>query len=274
MRSLDISPRHHLVESHPDSPRPLQGGGHTFALSLLSAILFLVFSIPLHGQGTEDREGLLDKGDFHGLVVDAGSEAPLEGVEVWVPDLELAYLTREDGSFRIPDVTEGTYRVELRRLGYTDLFVTLEIDDPFQAVEFGMEPNPVVLEGLEVVVDRFDRRRRAVPYPTRVLKEADLRASPARDAAELIFNRLASRAVTCPPRAPVRWCVWVRGQTIMPSVYIDESPAWGGVEQLAMYLPHELYMVEVFQGGRHIRAYTHHFMERAAEQRLMPMMIR
>jgi len=41
-----------------------------------------------------------------------------------------------------------------------------------------------------------------------------------------------------------------------------------------MYLPHELYMVEVFQGGRHIRAYTHHFMERAAEQRLMPMMIR
>ena len=45
----------------------------------------------------------------------------------------------------------------------------------------------------------------------------------------------------------------------------------GGMEYLSVIPPHELYLVEVYASGRHIRAYTNHFMERAAKTRLRPM---
>ena len=53
-------------------------------------------------------------------------------------------------------------------------------------------------------------------------------------------------------------------------MYLDEVPVLGGLEYLDTFAPHELHMIEVFAGGRHIRAYTPRFMERAAKQRLSP----
>jgi len=249
-------------------------GGRRLAPFLLAASALLLLGTAVEAQERTAPGALLVEGDLHGTVLDVDSGEPIEGVELWVPELNLGYATRADGSFRIPEVTEGTYRIELRRLGYTEFAVTLSIEDPFPPLELELERNPVVLEGLEVVVDRFERRRRAAPFATRVIREDKLRTTSARDATELVFQRFASRAVSCPPRAHTQWCVWSRGRTIVPSVYIDEAPAIGGLDQLSTYLPHELYMVEVFAGGRHIRAYTHHFMQRAAEQRLLPLPLR
>ena len=53
-------------------------------------------------------------------------------------------------------------------------------------------------------------------------------------------------------------------------MFIDEAQVLGGLEYLDSFAPHELYMVEIFGNGRHIRAYTPRFMERAAKQRLNP----
>jgi hypothetical protein len=45
------------------------------------------------------------------------------------------------------------------------------------------------------------------------------------------------------------------------------------MDYLAAIAPHELHMVEVFGQGRHIRAYTTRFMERAAKTRLQPVAV-
>ena len=55
-----------------------------------------------------------------------------------------------------------------------------------------------------------------------------------------------------------------------PEVWIDEAPVVGGMDYLRTVRPYELYMVEVYAGGRQIRAYTPRFMERAAKTRLQP----
>jgi hypothetical protein len=57
-----------------------------------------------------------------------------------------------------------------------------------------------------------------------------------------------------------------RGSLAQPKVYIDEAPVIGGLSFLAMFKPYELYAVEVFSGGLEIRAYTHWYMERMAEE--------
>ena len=58
------------------------------------------------------------------------------------------------------------------------------------------------------------------------------------------------------------------------SVYIDEFPALGGLDELGMYSPQDLYLIEVYSFGRVIRAYTYEFMERMAERPMALLPIR
>lgn len=50
-------------------------------------------------------------------------------------------------------------------------------------------------------------------------------------------------------------------------------PIFGGLKYLESTPPWEFHMVEIYGGGRHIRAYTTGFMKRAARQRLTPIPI-
>jgi hypothetical protein len=62
---------------------------------------------------------------------------------------------------------------------------------------------------------------------------------------------------------------------IRVQVYIDDRPAFGGMEELEMYAPHELYAIESYAGGRMVRAYTMWFMEDLArkKRRLDPVIL-
>ena len=53
-------------------------------------------------------------------------------------------------------------------------------------------------------------------------------------------------------------------------IYVDEMPVLGGLGYLESFAPWEFHMIEVYGGGRHIRAYTPRFMERAAKRRISP----
>ena len=78
--------------------------------------------------------------------------------------------------------------------------------------------------------------------------------------------------VPCAGLAMAVSCITRRGAARAPKVYIDEAPVIGGLDQLALYKPHELYLLEVYAGGSEIRAYTHQFMDRMARrtQALIP----
>ena len=129
-------------------------------------------------------------------------------------------------------------------------------------------PDPVLVDGITVVADRLETierrirsRRNAAPVAVRAFDQERLLASAARDMEDFLSLQGGLQATSCGRRAFARRCVWRRGRPVVPRVYIDEAPAIGGLDQLATYRPHELYMVEVFSSGLQIRAYTHHFIE-------------
>ena len=98
-----------------------------------------------------------------------------------------------------------------------------------------------------------------------------LRAGSVSLTVELLgYETLERTRTRCSGRAIGSVCFFVRGREAESMVYVDEMPVIGGLDYLDVLRPHELYMVEVYGQGRHIRVYTNHFMERAAKKRLRP----
>ena len=132
-----------------------------------------------------------------------------------------------------------------------------------------MRPDPILLEGLEIVSNRFDRRRRATAHVVWAYDHEELASSHYWTAAEFVDSRPGVFTTPC----GINRCIYHRGRTIEPTVYLDEFPLIGGWTQLESLPTSQLYMIEVYRRGMHIRAYTHGFMERAAKVRLAPLPI-
>ena len=204
-----------------------------------------------------------------GVIVDAATEAPLAGAHASVEASEWGSLTTDDGRFLLCGLGAGIHVVTIERLGYVTLESSIEADASGEPVALHMRPDPVLLEGLEIVTDRFERRRRAVATSVRAFDEETIASSGYWSAAD--FVDLRAGVITTP--CGMSRCVYYRGRRVSPRVYLDEFPLMGGWSELETIPTSMLYMVEVYRRGTHIRAYTHHFMKRAATVRLAPMMI-
>jgi hypothetical protein len=204
-----------------------------------------------------------------GVVIDVSTEAPLEGAFVSVEAMEQGSLTAGDGRFLLCWIDSGLHVVTAERLGYETVTLNVEAVAAAGPVEVRMQPDPILLEGLEIVSDRFDRRRRAASGAVRAYDQQDLTKSVAWSAAEFVDSRAGILTVPC----GVNRCVYRRGDYVNPTVFLDEFELMGGWADLELVPTSHLYMIEVYRGGTHIRAYTHSFMERAAKARLAPLPI-
>jgi len=248
----------------------------TFGVFLSSGPLIPVGAEPLRAQerpavgGEDGNEG---EAVVTGTVRDASTGAPLAQAMVSFEARDWGIFTDDNGRFRLEagDMRRGTLLVE--HLGYRTRRIPVEVEDGTGPVEVGLEPDPVLLEGLEVVTDRFQRRRNATATSVRAYGVRDLARSLHTRATDFLQGRAGVPIVNCPFHFVRFNCALVRGRTTNPSVYIDEAPAIGGLDELDFYLPGDLYLIEIYGHGRHIRAYTHHFMERAAKRRLQPIPI-
>ena len=104
-------------------PRRVRAGG--LALALL-------VSTPLAAQ---DPEGFL----LTGTVVDAASEAPVQGVRVTIAALGRVLLTDAEGRFTLPALPEGRYAMRLERPGYETVIGDLDV---FEDGGFTIEMDP------------------------------------------------------------------------------------------------------------------------------------
>lgn len=206
--------------------------------------------------------------DLTGVVVDPAGR-PLVGAFVAVGHDEWGSLTGDAGRFVLPDLQAGEVTLRVELLGYETLrwtgFVAAGVP-----LTLTLETEPIVLEGLNVVTDRFESRRRGVATAVRWYDYKALATSTHVNTLDFLTQRAGLARIPC-RGAWSSDCVLVRGRVTEPSVWIDENPVLGGMDYLRAVPPNELYMVEVYASGRHIRAYTQRFMERAARTRLMPM---
>ena len=204
-----------------------------------------------------------------GHVFDARTGTPLAGAVVSLAGSDSGSLTNRDGGFLIPEIALGPHTVTLEHLGYKTLHMRVEATLPGAPLRVLMDPDPILLEGLEIVSDRFERRRRSVATRVTAFGPEDLLSSPYWSVSDLMASRALARVFPCEGRYSDT-CVVDRGRRVEAMVYFDEMPLISGWTYLATFAPHDLYMVEVYRGGTHIRLYSHAFMKRAAANRLFP----
>lgn len=233
----------------------------------VGALAFAVLAVALMARSAFGQE--VEAFDLTGTVVGENGQA-LVGAFVSFPGADWGSLTNEEGRFRIPDVTPGRMELQVDQLGYATLEWAGHVGADSGPLLLRMEPRALMLEGLTVVTDRFRNRRNATATSVRAWDRGALATSPYETAARFVEARAGITMTPC-RAAHTSTCVWSRGRVVAPSVYVDEAPVFAGMEYLDAMQPHELHMVEVYSGGRHIRVYTERFMERAARTRLQPL---
>ena len=107
-----------------------------------------------------------------GTVVDVAGAA-LAGARVLVVELDRAVLTDDGGRFSIPELSSGTYTLEVRRIGYRTEVLTVDLPGSTQ-VRVVLEAAAFPLEPLNVTVARGPLSPGSSPLPASVLGTQDL----------------------------------------------------------------------------------------------------
>lgn len=236
------------------------------------AILILLGATALPLSAQEDSYLL-------GRVIDVVTKAPLNGAFVSFPDTRRGVFTNPDGVFRLPGAKPDDARnVQIELIGYGIAQLPAALLSDSVPINIPLAADPILLEGFQVVSDRFRRRRNASTMAVRTFDFRWLRSTSATDALEFLERQTFIREVPCSVgfgasatilSAPGS-CARVRGRVQRVTLCIDEVPSLGGFMQLASISPHELSMVEVYGGGRMIRVYTQAFMEQVSRRRFNP----
>ena len=211
---------------------------------------------------------------FAGQVIDTWPGSPVEGAVVTLLETirpngtRIVGITGADGTFSIAGVPPGPSRARVTRLGYADLYQVLDIQAG-QFIEVVLIPKPVILEGIEVYVDRLETRLRELPYVTSTFVEAQLRMAPDQSAADYLDSQAGFEFVPCFEDnsgtglyRQRRNCIRTRGAMVQrPSIFVDDAPAFGGVPELDAIPTMEIYRIEVIRGCGQIRVYTSNYVE-------------
>ena len=235
--------------------------------------LLLPFALILGARGIEAQEREEEDPILTGRVIDATTGTALVGAFVHLDGERWGVLTDDEGRFHLPKISWGLNSFAVEQLGYVDLVQTTIVEKGGDPVLLALEPDPVLLEGIQIVTDRFERRRRAVAVASQAFTREDLLQAPAFDLLDFIKTRSLLWTVPCGGYSIEGLCAYIRGRKRTVSVYLDEIPFLGGLDLLTTMMPHELHRMEVYRSGAHIRLYTEQFMKRAGKTRLTPMAV-
>ena len=201
--------------------------------------------------------------DVQGVIRDQESRHPVATALVTVVESGRYTLTDAAGAFALHGVSGEEATLLVQRLGYQDLRITVHLPQSAPLVA-SLVPDPVVLEGLDVVVDVLERRRKAIHYQVDVLGPDRILDDHISDTYELINHRLL-HFYPCPgQRYGVPACVHYAARIFKPGIYLDELPLDDGLNVLRTVPITDLQTVEVIQGGKQVRIYTKRFMEKVA----------
>jgi hypothetical protein len=224
------------------------------------ALAAFAFAFDVDAQTVAGDEPVVD---LVGQVVDGGTGRAVVGAAVSVSETERFDITDDEGRFAL-SVPLGSVTLVVEQIGYAELRKSVTADAESGPIRLELAPRPVVLEGLHVMIDRLAARRLATAMSVQTLG-ADELVHAGSDLFEALRYGSGMMVVRCPTEAEIAdGCVYRHGSTTRPSVYIDEVPAEGGLYELAVYSPAEVYAVEVYGTGAQVRVYTRLFMDKIA----------
>lgn len=202
-----------------------------------------------------------------GRVIDAVTRQPLGNALVMHEPTSAGELTDSAGGFALRLRITGPVVISVGRFGYEDMRFELPDSVTDRALVLPINPEPVILEGLDIAVDRLERLERRIE--TRSRTHAGAARSVAGDqiagvgtAFDLVRRRTGS-TFRC-NEDPNELCSRARnGRELQIRICIDEQPAWGGILMLEALDIGEVYRLELFDlRVSQIRIYTRSFMLR------------
>lgn len=248
----------------------------TLALALLFAgDRAAAQGVPAGGQPSAAAGGQASP-TLRGVVVDSLTGEPIETATVEVLELDKMTVARKDGTFELRRLRPGSYVVSFRVLGYRQHRRFVQLRGEVDLGRVALVPEPVMLEALKVTYSELESRRRAAPVAVRTLNRRYLATTASSDAAQLVRTHFGLSPTRCAYYTTVYatpgdgGCGFIRGSVSEIAVFIDERPAIGGMEELELYDPSDFHTVEIYGGGRMIRAYTMWYMENMARRRAVP----
>lgn len=225
-----------------------------------------------------------------GRVLDAATNAPVDGAVVELRDVHRKVLSDTAGRFVLRGIAPGTHQWVISRLGYAAWDESTEVADGDEFT-VGLLPRPETLEGITAVTSQLETRRRASGVMVRSVDHDVLRLSAAPSMLEAVGDYLGVRGRPCGPdgqtsprpgpeiapgdaqpgtgAGPEKKCAYVRGELIEPDVYVDERRAANSLADLENFRPENIYTVESYHGGAMIRVITVGFAEQLARGRVV-----
>ena len=232
---------------------------------------------PLSAQETPEPESLDMRVSVTGVVYDVLSGTALTGAVVSLENGDNGVVTDAQGIFLMEDVEAGPHVFVATQFGYEKRAIARAVAaESGQMIEVALTPRPFMLQGITAIAEnitemekRIRFRRRASEVSSRAYDRQQLARALSGTPLDFLFQRTLVRLVPCPPGTMNSRCVWRRGRAVDPSVYVDEIPAFGGLDELESYAISDIYLMEVYSLGTQIRVYTNQFMERMARRPVM-----
>jgi len=230
-------------------------------LVALLIISFLGSPVLLAQESPSDTSVLMGK------VVDAETGTPVLGAYISIAGEDSGTLSDEEGLFELSEVPLGEVSILVENLGYHPLLRSVRVgSDETVITLFELAPDPIILQGIEVVSDRLERRFEGVLSSARSFDRRTLLTSGAPDLLEFVKARGSLFPVPC--RGSGTGCVLIQGRVQRLKVIVDEMPMNMGLDYLRLLRPHEINRVEVLRGASQVRVYSESFMA-AAERGLV-----
>ncbi|MDP2955355.1 MAG: carboxypeptidase-like regulatory domain-containing protein [Longimicrobiales bacterium] len=218
-----------------------------------AACLALVVAMP--AAASAQTPGLL-----RGHLLDTRTLGPVPGAYVSLQGTPRGVLSDSTGYFALPVAISDSYALQVKQLGYRDLVHSVRREAAEKPLVLQLDADPVELEGLEVLVEQFQDRRRGPFGFVDILDQSDL-LHAADGAASDLVRRMVPFARPC-TRETEDLCVNTQGRLDPLLICVDDRRVAEGTVELEHLDPRGLYMVEIFPRGGQVRVYTRGYIER------------
>jgi TonB-linked SusC/RagA family outer membrane protein len=136
-------------------------------------------------------ERQVEPGTIFGRVTDAKTGDALSGAEVFLEGTRWRAGTADDGSYRLAEVTPGSYTLVARRIGYGRERQAVTVGDGEEVtVDVGLQPVPTQLDELVTTVTGEQRRRELGHVVGRINADSLVKEAPVSNVTELLTARI------------------------------------------------------------------------------------
>lgn len=157
----------------------------------LGAALIMAVILPLTAPVSAQATGRIV-----GQVTDASTQAPLSGVQVFIPGTQFGSLTNQDGRYLLLNVPAGTHTLRTVVIGYGAQETTINLDAGGTATaNFALNISAVALDEVVVTGQGRETARREIGNSITTVSTEGLENAPVTSMSELLQGRSAGMTI-------------------------------------------------------------------------------